>query len=168
MTDTALPDGLLTMIKTATRALIAACAVPGTSGPERVEQITGYSRGQISKWGSDSFPVIMPPEVIFLLEFTVQKPIFAGVLATLTGNRVEPIASDDGVTAQTLMGEVVGLAGSHSRFMTSLTDGLADLKVTPAEAKRALKDGITHQDQLNGMLKRLSAIAEGKRAREEW
>ncbi len=161
MTDTALPDGLLTMIKTATRALVAAAAVPGSTGPERVEQLTGYSRGQISKWCSDSFPVIMPPEVVFLLEFTVQKPIFAGVLAALTFHKLAPVAEDDPIDGRALMSGVVDLTGSHSRFMTSLTDALADMQMTPGEAKASLKAGMTHQDQLNQMLKRLAEIAAG-------
>lgn len=167
MTDTALPDGLITMIKTATRALVAAAAVPGSTGPERVEQLTGYSRGQISKWCSDSFPVIMPPEVMFLLEFTVQKPIFAGVLAALTFHKLSPLAENDPVDGRTLMSGVVDLTGSHSRFMTSLTDALADMHVTPGEAKKSLKAGMSHQEQLTQILKRLADIAEGGDGREE-
>ena len=161
MNDTALPDGLLTMIKTATRALVAAAAVPGSTGPERVEQLTGYSRGQISKWCSDSFPVIMPPEVMFLLEFVVQKPIFSGVLAALTGHQLVSLSDADPVDGRTLMNGVVDLTGSHSRFVTSLTEGLADMQMTPGEAKASLKAGMTHQDQLNQMLQRLAEIAEG-------
>ncbi|MBS1164169.1 MAG: hypothetical protein H6R00_194 [Proteobacteria bacterium] len=167
MNDTALPDGLLTMIKTATRALVAAAAVPGSTGPERVEQLTGYSRGQISKWCSDSFPVIMPPEVMFLLEFTVQKPIFAGVLAALTGRGLVSLSDANPVDAHTLMNGVVDLTGSHSRFVTSLTEDLADMQMTPGEAKASLKAGMTHQDQLNQMLQRLAEIAEGADGRAE-
>jgi len=167
LNDTALPDGLLTMIKTATRALVAAAAVPGSTGPERVEQLTGYSRGQISKWCSDSFPVIMPPEVMFLLEFTVQKPIFAGVLAALTGRGLVSLSDANPVDAHTLMNGVVDLTGSHSRFVTSLTEDLADMQMTPGEAKASLKAGMTHQDQLNQMLQRLAEIAEGADGRAE-
>ncbi|SCM73439.1 hypothetical protein KL86PLE_110068 [uncultured Pleomorphomonas sp.] len=167
MTDIALPDGLLTMIKTATRAQVAAAAVPGSTGPERVEQLTGYSRGQISKWGSDSLAVIVPPEVMFFLEFVTQKPIFAGVLAALTGHKLVPLAEDEGADGRTLMNGVVDLTGSHSRFLTSLTEGLADMQLTPGEAKASLKAGISHQDQLNQMLRRLAEIAEGADGRAE-
>lgn len=167
MSDTPLPDGLLTMIKTATRALVAAMAVPGSTGPERVEQLTGYSRGQISKWCSDSFPVMMPPEVLFLLEFTAQKPIFAGLLAALTGHQLVSISEADPVDGHTLMNGVVDLTGSHSRFVTSLTEGLADMRMTPGEAKASLKAGMSHQDQLNQMLKRLAEIASGGETADE-
>jgi hypothetical protein len=155
------------MIKTATRALVAAAAAPGSTGPDRVEQLTGYSRGQISKWRADSFPVIMPPEVMFLLEFVTQKPIFAGVLAALTGHRLVPLAKADPVDGRTLMTGVVDLTGSHSRFLTSLTDALADMEMTPGEAKAAIKAGISHQDQLNQMLRCLAEIAEGANGRED-
>lgn len=164
---TAMPDGLLTMIKTATRALVAAAAVPGSTGPERVEQLTGYSRGQISKWCSDGCPAIMPPEVMCHLEFVTQRPIFATTLAALTGHRLAPLADADPVGPQSLIADIVELTGSHSRFLSSLAEGLKDMEMTPGEAKASLGVGVEHQTHLNTMFRRLAEIAEGAAGRAE-
>eukprot|EP01031_Cornospumella_fuschlensis_P006363 gene6363-7909_t len=86
----ALPDGLDALIKATTRAAVLAAAVPGSTGPQRVEQLTGASAGTISRWSGD-YDTCMPLDVVFLLEFTAQAPVFARALAALTGHRLVPV-----------------------------------------------------------------------------
>ena len=163
MSDTALPaapDGLITMIKTATRSLILACAAPGQSGPERVEQMTGFSRGTISRWQGDNYRDLIPLDVVFQLESALGKPIFSRMLASLTGHELTPLASGDG-EGFCLMGAVIKTTGSHSRFTAQAAEALEDQKVTPGEAKALLKSILQHQKDMSDIAKRLAVLAEG-------
>jgi hypothetical protein len=160
VSDTPLPDGLITMIKTATRALVTACAAPGSTGPERVEQLTGFARGTITRWQGDQYPDVIPLHVVFLLSITVQTPVFARTLAALTGHRVEPLEGGS-TPAGDLLGDVLRVTGSHARFINEAATALDDLKVTPGEAKNLLKSGLKHQDEMMVALQRLARIAEG-------
>lgn len=158
MSDTRLPDGLITLIKTATRALVLACAAPGSSGPERVEDMTGYSRGQISRWQGDNYRDLMPIDVAFQLEVMTGKPIFTRMLATLTGHRIEPAETGENAPFD-LMTDAVRATGSHHRFMAQASEALEDQKVTPGEAKALLQSLLRHQEHLGEMAMRLAALA---------
>lgn len=158
MSDTALPDGLITMIKTATRALIMACAAPGSTGPQRVEQLTGYSQGVLSRWQGDQYPHLMPIEVACMLESVTGKPIFTRMLAQLSGHRIEPVGADPDDETD-LMGAVMRATGSHARFTTKAAEALEDQKVTPREAKELLVALLAHQDQMTALANRLAKLA---------
>lgn len=157
-----MPDGLITMIKTATRALITACAAPGSTGPQRVEQLTGFSAGTISKWHGDAHPDVIPMHVVFLLEVTVQKPIFSRTLAALTGHQVVPMA-DGGpeASAGEFVSDVIRTTGSFSRYQQVMSEGLADGKITRGEAKAGLQAVLQHIDTLHASAQRLARAAEG-------
>lgn len=152
-----MPDGLITLIKTATRALILAFAAPGSTGPERVEQITGFSRGAISRWQGDAYRDQMPLEVVFQLESALGKPIFSRMLASLTGHRLEPIAGAP--VRFDLMGEVVRSTGSHARFTAQAAEALEDQRVTPGEAKALLATLLKHQEDMGRLAGRLANLA---------
>lgn len=160
MSDIALPDGLITLIKTATRALVLACAAPGSTGPERVEQITGFSRGAISRWCGDAYRDQMPLEVVFMLESAIGKPIFSRMLASLTGHRLEPLAVGEAVQVD-LMTDVVRITGSHARFQAEAAEALEDQKLTPGEVKGLMKSALAHIDQMTALMTRLAPLAEG-------
>lgn len=163
MSDTALPaapDGLITMIKTATRSLILACSAPGQSGPERVEQMTGFSRGTISRWQGDNYRDLIPLDVVFQLESAIGKPIFSRMLASLTGHELTPVAKGD-AEHFCLMSGVIQTTGSHSRFAAQAAEALEDQKVTPREAKDLLKSILKHQEHLSDLAKKLAVIAGG-------
>ncbi|TCR69714.1 hypothetical protein [Bosea sp. BK604] len=158
MSDTALPDGLMTLFKTGARALVLACAAPGQTGPQRVESITGFSQGQISKWGSENDPALMPLHVVGILEAASGKPIMTRMLATLTGHRLEALA--EGGDAQVdLMTDIVRITGSHARFQSTAADALEDQKLTPGEVKELIKSGMAHMDQMSALLRRLAPLA---------
>lgn len=163
MSDTALPaapDGMITMIKTATRSLILACAAPGQTGPERVEQMTGFSRGTISRWQGDNYRDLIPLDVVFLLESAIGKPIFSRMLATLTGHELAPlVAAEEGGFC--LMQGVIRSTGSHSRFAAQAAAALEDQKITAREAKDLLRSILKHQEDMSDIAKRLAAIAGG-------
>lgn len=158
MSENALPDGMITMIKTATRSLILACAAPGSTGPERVEHITGYSRGAITRWQGDQYPAVIPLEVVCLLESLIGKPIFSRMLAQLSGHRVEP-TSDGAEGPADLMGAVMRTTGSHARFTAKAADALEDQVVTPREAKDLLAALLKHQDEMGALAARLATLA---------
>lgn len=158
MSDTALPDGLITMIKTATKSLIMACAVPGSTGPQRVQQLTGFSQGEISRWQGDQYPHLMPIETACLLESVTGKPIFSRMLAQLSGHRLEPIGDNPDDEAD-LMGAVMRATGSHARFTAKAAEALEDQKVTPREAKELLTALFQHQDQMTALANRLASLA---------
>lgn len=162
MSDTALPeslpDGLITLIKTATRALILAFAAPGSTGPERVEQITGFSRGAISRWQGDNYRDLMPIDVVFQLESALGKPIFSRMLASLTGHALEPVAKGEGAPLD-LMSEIVRSTGSHARFTAQAAEALEDQKVTPGEAKALLLSLLKHQEDMGALAARLATLA---------
>lgn len=161
MTDTPLPDGLMTMIKTATRALIMACAAPGQTGPERVEQLTGYSRGQISKWQSDQYPDVIPTHVLFVLSHTVQCTVFARTLAALVNHRVVPI-TDGSAPGGDLIHDVMRMTGSLGRFNGDATEALSDNQVTRSEGMQLIKALLAHQDEVTATVQRLARIVEGE------
>jgi hypothetical protein len=157
--DRPMPDGMITMIKTATRALILACAAPGSTGPERVEQLTGYSRGAITRWQGDQYPAVIPLETVCLLESLLGKPIFSHMLAQLSGHRVEPAGEGEACDGSDLMGAVMRSTGSHARFTAQAAEALEDQKVTPREAKDLLAALLAHQDQMGMLAARLANLA---------
>lgn len=158
-----LPDGLIPTIKMATRRLVAACAVPGSTGPKRVEELTGYSAGTISRWQSDDHRDVVPTEVVFFIEFTLGKPIFARALAELTGHRLVAVAdetaADAGIVAA-LTGDLVHIVGSGARIGASLGSILEDGRVTPREAREALAVIGAHEEHLAPAKRRLAGLAE--------
>lgn len=158
-----LPDGMIPLIKIATRHLVAACAMAGSSGPRRVEELTGYSAGTISRWQSDAHKDLMPTEVVFLLEFTIQRPVFARTLAELTGHRLTPVAEDErrlGDDVAALTGDLIRIVGSGSRVGATLGAVLEDGRVTRREAREALADIARHKDSLLPAERRLAVLAE--------
>lgn len=158
MSDAALPDGLMTLIKSAVRAQVQAMAVPGSTGPERIEHLTGVSRGQISRWGGDAYRDLPSLEVVFILEHISQKPIVSRALAQLSGHRLTPIA-DDEAARDCFVSDLVELAGSSSRVTAEMSAALADGVVTPAEAKRVLAQMAPHQDTMTRVTRKLSNVA---------
>lgn len=158
MSADALPDGLMTLIKSAVRAQITAMAVPGSTGPERVEHLTGVSRGQISRWQGDAYRDLPSIEVIFILEHISQKPVISRALAQLSGHRLTPIADEDAPHA-CFVAEMVELAGTSAGVVAEISAGMLDGVMTPAEAKRALVRAAAHQDALTRTTRKLSTVA---------
>lgn len=157
MSAAALPDGLFTLIKSAIRELVAACAVPGSTGPERVEQLTGYSRGTISRWQGDAYRDLPPLDVVVLLEFTTQRPVVSRWLASLSNHQLVPMA-DDGDTG-CLVHDLVRTSGTAARVTGELSAALADGVVTPREAK-AVKAAIgEHMETLTSVRRKLAGVA---------
>ncbi|QTL01931.1 hypothetical protein J5J86_14065 [Aquabacter sp. L1I39] len=163
MDTTLLPDGIIPLLKHTARAAVAAAVVPGSTGPQRVEQLTGYSAGQISRWQGDAHADLMPLEVVALLEFTTQKPVFARALAALTGHRLVPITEAEGPEAD---------AGMHIRDMADFTAAaaavsgtygaaLADGVVTPRERAEIRKAKARLQDVVARAGRNLSGVKEG-------
>ncbi len=167
MDSTVVPEGLIPLIKIATRALVAACAVPGSTGARRVEELTGKSPGTISRWQGDAYSDLIPTEIVFLLEFTIQKPIFARTLAELTGHRLAAIADDEQPAADDVDGltsDLIHIVGSGSRVGAQLGQVLEDRKVTRREARETLTVIGEHEDKLARAKRRLARLAEGKGA----
>lgn len=168
MDRTPLPDGLIPLIKIATRALVAACASPGSTGPKRVEELTGKSAGTISRWQGDAHPDLIPTDIVFLLEWTIQRPIFSKILAEATGHRLVPIADDevaDPGDVAGLTGDLIGIVGSGSRVGAALGSALEDGKVTIREARDALAVIGDHEAKLTGAKRRLARLAEARGAK---
>lgn len=160
-----MPDGLIPLIKIATRALVAACSMPGSPGPRRVEELTGYSAGSISRWQGDQYKDVIPTEVVVLLEFTIRKPIFARALAELTGHHLVPIAEGEGGETDDvdgLVSDMIRIVGTGSRVGAKLGAVLEDRKVTRREAREALAEFGHHKDALSAAEKRLARLAEAK------
>lgn len=167
MDSTLLPDGIVQLIKIATRALVAACAVPGSTGPRRVEELTGASAGTISRWQGDAHPDIIPTAVVFLVEFTIQKPVFSRVLAELTGHRLAAIADEEDAAPNDVDGltsDLIHIVGSGSRVGAQLGAVLEDRKVTRREARDTLVVIGAHEDRLAAAKRRLARLADGKGA----
>lgn len=162
-----LPDGIAPLIKIATRMLVAACAVPGSTGPKRVEELTGATAGTISRWQGDAHPdCIIPTSVVFLLEFTLQRPIFARALADLTSHRLVPIAADEAAsdTVADLTADLIHVVGSGSRVGAQLGRALEDRKITRREARETLSVIGEHEERLARVKHRLAPLAEDKGA----
>lgn len=160
MSDTALPDGLMPLIKTATRSLVLACAAPGQTGPQRVEQLTGYSQGVISRWIGEAYPAVMPLEVVGLLEAAIGKPLVTRLFASLTGHKLEPVAAPEAAPLD-LMAEVFRSTGSHARFTAAAADAWEDQKITPGEAKALLQAVMKHVEDMGAIATRLAKLAGG-------
>lgn len=157
MDATALPDGLTALIKSTTRAAVAASVVPGATGPQRVEQMTGYSAGQISRFQRDAYPDLLPLAVVFLLEFTSQKPVFAQALAALTGHRLVPVEESE--TGPDFLSDLLSLTRSAASVQASYGAALADGTVTPREREHLKQVVASHMAELMEAERRLSAIA---------
>lgn len=163
MSDTALsatgmPEGLTTLLKSAARSLVNACAAPGQTGPQRVEAMTGYSAGQISKWQSENDPTLMPVHVVAQLEAATGSPVFSRQLASLSGHQLVPIGmgpSDDFC----LMQAVIRSSGSHARFTAQAAEALDDGKLTRGELKAMLQTLLAHQDETGAIARRLAERA---------
>lgn len=165
MDMTTLPDGLVPMIKIATRALVAACAAPGSTGPRRVEELTGASAGTISRWQGDAHPDIIPTAIVFLLEFTIHKPIFSRLLAEMTGHRLVPISDGEAADPDVVEGltsDLIHIVGSGSRVGARLGQALEDRKVTIREARETLAVIGEHEECLGAAKRRLAPLAAGK------
>lgn len=160
-----MPDGLIPLIKIATRSLVAACAMPGSTGARRVEELTGYSAGSISRWQGDQYKDIVPLEVVVLLEFTVHKPVFSRALAELTGHHLVPIgdqAAGEAGDVDALVGDMIRIVGTGSRVGAKLGAVLEDRRVTHREAKETLTEIGLHKDALGAAERRLARLAETK------
>lgn len=157
MSDTPLPDGLFILLKTGGRALVNACAVQGQTGPQRVEQITGYSQGVISRWVNENYPVLMPLEVVGILEAATGKPIVTRMLASLSGFHLQ-VAAEGEEPAADIMSDVMRITGSHARFTAAASDAWEDQKLTPGEIKSLIQTGMAHVDQMTGLLGRLAKM----------
>lgn len=154
-------DGLITLMKTSVRALVLACNAPGQTGPERVEQMTGYSRGAISRWCGDNYRDLPPLDVVFQLESAIGKPIVSRMLASLTGHHVVPLGDDAAATGTAdLMSGVMRATGSHARFVAKAAEAMEDEVITPGEAKTLLAKILKHQQDM-GEIARLLAVKAG-------
>lgn len=156
VTKDALPAGLMQTLKMASRALIAAAATQGATGPQRVAEITGYSPGIISRWQSDAYRDVMPLEVVALLEFLTQAPVFGRALASLTSNRLVPLGESD--EASDMVGELIRVTGSGSMVSAELGLALRDGEVTPAEAKAIMGAVGAHEDVLASVKRKLANV----------
>jgi len=149
---TDLPTGMLSLYKAATRELVLAC-----KGPQAVKAKTGFSDGVISRWQNDAYPDTMPGWVIFLLEFDLQVPVFARVIAGLTSHTVVPIAGGDGGGDHVT--DLVGFTSSAARVTQEMGTGLADGEMTPGEAKVVLGAIGRHKRTLHDAERRLTVVA---------
>ncbi len=159
MDDISLPDGLMAMIKAATRALVLAC-----KGPSVVKSLTGVSDGQVSRWQGDAYPDVIPGWAVGALEFHCQQPAYTRMMAGLTGHRLVPIAEDsDGgnPNARDFVGDLVSVTGAASKVTAGLSQALADGHVTPGEAKGELANIAVLERELTGTKRRLSIVAGG-------
>ena len=167
MTDAHLPDGLKQTIEIATRALVAACAVPGSTGAQRVAELTGKSAGTISKWQSGDHPELIPLADVVQIEFAIQKPAFTRVLAELTGHRLVPIAEEESEgrsDTAALTGDLIAIVGSTGIVAAHLASSLEDDRVTPREAKDGLALIGELDDRLTQTKQRLARLAGKRRA----
>jgi hypothetical protein len=158
VSDIALPDGLPVLLKTASRALVNACAAPGQTGPQRVEAMTGYSAGQISKWQSENDPALMPIHVVAILEAATGQPVFSRTLASLSGHQLVPVAHPN-EEEFCLMRSVVATTASQGRFAAQAMDALADQKLTRGEFKGLLATALRNQEELGELVRRLAERA---------
>ncbi len=158
MSDIALPEGLMTTLKSAARALVNACAAPGQTGPQRAEAMTGYSAGQISKWQSENDPALMPIHVVAILEAATGQPIFSRAIASLSGHQLVPVADTES-SDFCLMSAVIASTGSHNRFAGEALDALADQKLTRRELKDLIRTAMKHQGEMGDIVRRLAEKA---------
>lgn len=160
VSEKGLPDGLFILLKTGGRMLVNACAVQGQTGPQRVEQLTGYSQGVISRWVNENYPVLMPLEVVGILEASTGKPIVTRMLASLSGFQLQAAGEGEGAAAD-IMGDVMRITGSHARFTATASEAWEDQKLTPGEVKALIQSGMAHVDQMTALLSRLAKMAGG-------
>lgn len=158
MDDISLPDGLMAMIKAATRALVLAC-----KGPSVVKSITGVSDGQVSRWQGDAYPDVIPGWAVGALEFHCQQPAYTRMMAGLTGHRLVPIAEAGGDSpgSRDFVGDLVEIAGAASKVTGGLSRALTDNEVTPGEAKGEMANIAGLQHVLTRTQRRLSIVAGG-------
>lgn len=156
--DDLLP-GLMQLLKAAARSLVAAAAIQGQTGPQRVQELTGYSAGLISRWQNDGYRDTMPLDAVFQLEFITQAPVFARQLAALTGHRLVPMAEGD--EAGELVSDLIRMTSAGATVTAELGSALKDNDVSPAEARR-IEEAIAGQEAVTAALKRKLAAIKPK------
>lgn len=161
MDMTSLHDGLIPLIKSTSRAAVTAAVVPGSTGPQRVEQLTGFSPGQISRWQGDAHTDLMPLEVVFLLEHVSQKPVFARALAALTGHRLVPLAEGEGGASVDLTRDMLDLVTTAGALSAAYGASLADGVVTAREREVIRRAKAQHQEVLARAARNLSGLPDG-------
>lgn len=153
--DDLLP-GLMQLMKGAARTLVAAMACPGSTGPQRVQEITGHSLGIISRWQSDAYKDVMPLDVVFQLEFLSKTPVFARQLAALNQFNLAPMAEGEEVSG--MVGELVRLTSNAARATTELAEGLKDGKLTYNEGTRVETALAPLETTLSDIRRKIAAI----------
>jgi hypothetical protein len=151
-----LPAGLMSQLKAAIREAVQAAAAKGLSGAMRVQILTGYSGGIISRWQNDNYKDLPSLDTVFALEFITQQPVFAKTFADLTGHRLVPI--DDVAAPDDMVGELVRVTGAAAKVSTEFAAALDDGELTPAEAKKVLSEIGRQEVELARLKRKLAAI----------
>lgn len=151
-----LPEGIKQMLKSASRAAVLAAAAPGSTGPQRVEQITGYAQGSISRWCGEAHKDLMPLDVACLLEFTTQAPVFARAFAALTGHRLVPVEPDAKDVDE--VQHLVRIATTGAGLTQAIGDAIADGRLTPREREALRQHLRKHHDVLADFERELADI----------
>lgn len=157
MSDTAMPSGLMPHIKAAIRAQVLACAAPGSTGPQRVKDLTGYSAGAISRWQGDAHAELPPLEVVAQLEFATQLPILARMFAALTGHRLVPVTDGD-EEASLSIADMLGIAATAGQLQAGIAEALEDGVVTPQEAAHLRKLKARHMNEVTQFGRKLGGF----------
>jgi len=119
--------------KAATRALVAACEAMPQTGPERAAAILGVAPSTITKWCADQYDHLMPGPQVMLLEFAIQRPVFAQAFASLTGCRVTSADADATTADATLMASFFATMRQLGDLSSTWTEAASDGVHTPAE-----------------------------------
>jgi hypothetical protein len=154
VSSTALPPGLLPLLKATTRDLVLA-----VGGPASVKELIGFSDGAISRCQGDAYPDLLPIWAVALLEFKAQQPVFARLLAGLTSHHVAPVEPGPGGEGNAgFLADLVGVVQGGADVTSTLGEALSDGQVTPREAKAVIGEIGALERKLTGTKRRLTIV----------
>ncbi|MFT0892936.1 hypothetical protein [Pseudochelatococcus sp. G4_1912] len=115
-------------VKSATRDLVKMAG-----GVVRAGEIAGVSKSEVSRWQAATDADIISLPAALALEAECGVPMVTTAMAELNGRRLTDPQTDN--VASCLLGAFTGYTRESAELLGSMSQALADGKVTPAEAE---------------------------------
>jgi hypothetical protein len=121
-------------LKAANRMLIKK-----NGGIEAAAEITSLSKSQIGRFHSDSDTELLPIPAVLKLEAECGDPLVTRVMASLHGCKLTD-PQEHAAEGACLLRESIELSSRAAEYQRNATLAFSDLKVSPTEARQAIRD----------------------------
>lgn len=148
-------------VKAATRRAIDAMPAVGETQRQAAARVCGVGVERFSRWCSDEGDELITFAAAIALEREAQVPIYGALFADLTGHRL--VAADGGAEgARDVMAGLCRLVGTHGSAVATISDALADGRVSPREAEAAMAALAGEKVAITALERQLVALKAGE------